>query len=359
MNRFIAPFTLVLALANFSAAVAADAKNLNGVTEGDAIAAVRSDFDHAKAGEAPACPTSLPASNEILFAFEGCDGYCPVAFLNRLGDVSRNDVTPSFFLSEFGPKSTATELLLSEMEEAEYKESRHHNCALASFIVRNSPEFAYTNPWVLQHPHPTGIPVDAVRSPLGKKILYYAWSQQSEAISCSKQLAALAHRSRQTISISIMGYSLGGPAAKWFYENLPDDTAVKVTNVLTLDPVPRNIRVVGALIRNPGVLSVDTHRPFKAWRNFFQKSDTGSIGFGIRGYRLFGDQNAIRNTWVTPYALSTVDIPEIYKSYGFTSDKMTKYGHEALLFHHEVILEFQRLLGDGYTGTLAAKLYGQ
>lgn len=236
----------------------------------------------------PACPTALPASDDILIAFDGMKGYCPR--LARFG-LRRWDRPGS-------PWADGLRLL----PEREYRERTRavraeqgfsHRCYLIDPVVRES---------VLVLP--------------ARPVLYYSQKGYRESLACVRSLRERAREAGRGLRVSILGYSLGGAAALRLSRSLVQDGA-RVTAVLTLDPVGNLWRAVGSTVWDGG-----SPRFFRvpdgveAWTNYYQETDRISIShtrlfpIGIRGNRVRGAINQrLAPEWYPHVGL--LDEPEV------------------------------------------------
>lgn len=283
----------------------------------------------------PECPTSLDTAYQFVFAFEGAEGYCPLAFWNSVPEPELDDWDTTVFLASRGLQK---ERLFPQFAAEMAKESESYNCNLESFIQVN----LITTSRVIPETRTSVFEPDTHH----KKILYYAWDQVSDARSCVNSLLKLAEVKKQSLQVSILGHSLGGISVKNFYESLPLSPWLNVKNILTVDPVPPNLKVVGSLTSRPFDISVETAVPFSSWHNFYQSSDDESFVFwpvfkGIHGVRLNASKQSIRNTWVTPSALTKIQIKDLQDR-----NWLTHHGHEAILYHSNVIGEYQSLIAQ-------------
>lgn len=323
----------------------------------DPVAVVRAmekSLEAAEKGEPPICPSSIQATDRYLFAFEGANGFCPVRALESFPSPERLDLPLDEFFEEIryayeryaGRSGKPTTEVLEKYraardvfferrqnEKSEYLR-KGRNCNLFRFMEYHLP---------LRNYLPSIVPQDQsmwnyreVSDNGHQKILYYAWDQVADAHACARSLVGMSERAKRRIEVSIVGYSFGGTAAAEFYENLPDSEYLSVGNILTIDPVPRAPLVVGSISGAPPTVSVSIRRPYRSWRNFFQRSDRKSLFItGIHGSILQPSVGTIRNTRVTPWALEKI---------GEGDKEAIHFGHVALGLQSEVAQSFKDLI---------------
>lgn len=294
---------------------------------------------------APACPTRIDAYRGVVFAFDGARDYCPFSAFVETADP------------DFGGKTVFDRLIelrntRDENGDPSNKLFNRVQATAISFVERARDEAlvstCHLQRFITNRMEATEDPYAGIlysfTSPdgHGKKILYYAWDQVADALTCATSLNTLATQTRRNLQVSIMGYSLGGTTAAEFYERLSNRRALKIRQLLTIDPVPRNPMLIGSLIGRPVIVDITTEVPFGKWRNFIQRSDSNSLTnqVGIQGVAFRGSPLKIRNTLITAHEFSRTT-----KGWDMDvdPDRLNK-AHQRILLHPGLAKTYQELL---------------
>jgi hypothetical protein len=214
------------------------------------------------------CPTKAdPGINEFIFAFEGGGGYSKSYFAFNFRDPRTGFEGEDLFKTQPEAKWSTERRRLYRTYEILQKQN------LANAALIEAIDYVSSN----------------LSSRVPKKVLYYPWNASGAAALCAAKVKRLYSNAKLPLSISSVGFSLGGYATVLFNRFL-NWQGIRLKNVLTLDPVPFTHELSRALRdhKNNTVISVpDNHG---SWINLYQEKDVNTLAelLPIHGARLRG-----------------------------------------------------------------------
>jgi hypothetical protein len=130
-----------------------------------------------------------------------------------------------------------------------------------------------------------------------KEILYFPWNSSALAAGCASRLKNLHAKSGHPVSISAIGFSLGGYTTVLF-ARIAKAYGVHLRNVLTFDPVPYTHELFRALKKKPNGTIISAPDNHDSWVNLFQRKDPNSLEVKFGPWPIHGSMvsGAVKNS---------------------------------------------------------------
>jgi hypothetical protein len=257
--------------------------------ETEELAALRSRFLFTVTRGHDACPTVAdPTVREYVFVFEGGKGYDAYKRAYWMKEPQTLQSVRDYFWEGSDPADEirSYEERLTEAPKGWSEEKFRVYRSFYPYIHRSRGNSALITAV-------TATIRDEIRAPVPKVVLYYPWHAWLQASKCAERLNQLHVESGSPARTSTIGFSLGGYSSILF-ARLAKKRNLRLTSVLTLDPVPFTFEIYKALRRQDNTTVIPAPDNHDRWINLFQTEDNGSMHtklgrIPIRGSKVSGE----------------------------------------------------------------------
>jgi hypothetical protein len=240
---------------------------------------------------------------QVVFAFEGMNGYCPLRTAWSLYHPDLTNVSNADSAREIFPEKT-----FDRLTRASENEIKHHNCLLSTFLAEHQKTIRGSQ----------------------SQVLYYKKTDVAAALACLKTLSL-----SPELKFKVMGFSMGGHAAVQFAQTAQKE--VKIERMMTVDPVAKGLGWFSSVFdtaQNNSHFETQKLNNSMPWVNIYQREDSRSLVLaGIRGNEVKG----ATNFRIMPKDLTYAE---------------GKVGHLAILTTEAVDLRFKEFMNDLEVGSL-------